>query len=404
MVNKVSCIYCGKPVGKVKDGEHVIPKALGGALTIKNVCLQCNNSFSDIDRELCCRSPLSLVASQVIDDANIWQSWDLDISSNNLLLEARPVWDRTKLAYKHFLQYPQIIFEPNGPQICGDLNELHEFGFEDFQRVITKTMLKCFQRYKNREKGFIHFEHIEPNKNISHIYRYPPRIFWRHSIYDIAKRLREHNYSSFILRSLSNSDRRYALNAMNNWNYTSCFSKTEIRKGSSVPPIRFYHDPGKVVRALAKIALNIMAAHWPNIPVNHRSFRNVIKIIFDDNLVNDNMLQANGFIYPSDIETIKCSEGGHSFRLMHSDGWWKVFSSFFGGKVGTFISFPGPNNEKWCCANVVAPLFSKEWKVKTSFLIQPLPCHVDWTNILKRIPSLDILNTGSEIHISPPKL
>ena len=59
MTNRKPCVYCGGEVRGVSKGEHVIPKALGAALTMNTVCKDCNNAFSDIDKELCSRSLLS---------------------------------------------------------------------------------------------------------------------------------------------------------------------------------------------------------------------------------------------------------------------------------------------------------------------------------------------------------
>ena len=86
-----SCIYCRGDVVRVRKGEHIVPEAVSGALTVKTVCGNCNNRFSQIDTELCSRSPLSIVASQQID-AHLWQVWDVDHSAAHLLLEARPDW------------------------------------------------------------------------------------------------------------------------------------------------------------------------------------------------------------------------------------------------------------------------------------------------------------------------
>ncbi|EKO32018.1 HNH endonuclease [Leptospira santarosai] len=49
-----NCIYCQLAIrDENKSIEHVIPQALGGVLTIKNVCKKCNNSFgSDLDKHL----------------------------------------------------------------------------------------------------------------------------------------------------------------------------------------------------------------------------------------------------------------------------------------------------------------------------------------------------------------
>src|SRR6266699_3455885 len=90
-----TCMYCGGPVienhGK---GEHIVQKAIGGARTLKDrVCTRCNNNeLSEVDRELCSRSFLSVVASQEID-GHLALIWDVDHTSRNLLVEARPVWE-----------------------------------------------------------------------------------------------------------------------------------------------------------------------------------------------------------------------------------------------------------------------------------------------------------------------
>ena len=53
--SSIKCIYCLGPVGKVKKGEHIIPHAIGGTLSLRTVCRKCNGSFSEMDRELCSR-------------------------------------------------------------------------------------------------------------------------------------------------------------------------------------------------------------------------------------------------------------------------------------------------------------------------------------------------------------
>ena len=111
-----TCIYCGGEALKVRKGEHIIPKAIGGRRTIsdfckgRTVCNPCNNGpLSELDDELCRRSPLSVIASQEIG-SHIWQVWDVDNQADNLLLEARPDWCAQSLA-----QYPQIVFERSSP-------------------------------------------------------------------------------------------------------------------------------------------------------------------------------------------------------------------------------------------------------------------------------------------------
>jgi len=133
------CIYCGGIVSKERRGEHLVPEAIGGEVTLKeiagkSVCSRCNNGIlSVLDAELCRRSFLSIVASQELA-ACLWQVWDVDHASRDLLIEARPEWLEGKL--KSLLSYPQMIFEPAGPQIRGDVTECQ------FQDQITKIGIR----------------------------------------------------------------------------------------------------------------------------------------------------------------------------------------------------------------------------------------------------------------------
>src|SRR5258708_1436085 len=116
-----TCIYCGEPVAKNHGkGEHIIQKAIWGAKTLRNrVCTRCNNNdLSEVDRELCSLSFLSVVASQEID-GHLALVWDVDHTSKNLLIEARPVWE-LDYVLKHLIAYPQITFEHHGPDYRGD--------------------------------------------------------------------------------------------------------------------------------------------------------------------------------------------------------------------------------------------------------------------------------------------
>src|SRR5262245_28678473 len=155
--NDSPCIYCGLPTKRVRKGkgEHILPKAIGGALYISDksdrvVCEKCNNGvLSQLDRELCGRSYLSVVASQEIS-ADLWHVWDVDHTSRNLLVEAKPCWDAGEL--KHLVVYPQMIFEENGPELRGDAEEFERFGREDCRKVFVKAVRGAFQRYHAGEK------------------------------------------------------------------------------------------------------------------------------------------------------------------------------------------------------------------------------------------------------------
>src|SRR5262245_9241439 len=67
---KRPCLYCGEPTGRGRKGEHIVPEAIGGALTLNDVstravCPKCNSGvLAQLDRELCSRSFLSAIASK----------------------------------------------------------------------------------------------------------------------------------------------------------------------------------------------------------------------------------------------------------------------------------------------------------------------------------------------------
>lgn len=389
------CIYCGGPVGRVKKGEHIIPEAIGGARTIKTVCGDCNNGFSRIDAEVCSRSPLSVIASQEIG-AHIWQVWDVDHAARNLLLEARPDWSAQSLT-----QYPQMVFEQSGPQIRGDYLEMLHFGREDSERVFVKSMLRAFRRHEAGEQRWLHAEHIETNPALATGYRFPPRIFFRHSIDEPANRLLSKKRASFVLRYLTPADRRFALNVLDNWNPTGRFRAFGVGIGSHLPALRCFYDAASALRGLLKIAINVLAAYCPNTPVNKDAFPDVVKVVKGEAPVTEVLLLANGFAWACDIQPIKADDRGHSFRLLHTDGQWSVYASFFGGRVGSFVRFAGPNHEPWRCASIVAPLHSQDWVAVTSALVQPLTARIEWQDPAKIMPSVEICNVQTGLKVTP---
>jgi hypothetical protein len=105
--SRISFLCVQRPV---RRGEHIVPEAIGGRWTIhqvcgsKKVCKTCNNGvLSDLDKELCSKSPISVIAADEIGGF-IAQTWDVDEAAGNLLMEARP-----DLKRKSMTLYPQMI-------------------------------------------------------------------------------------------------------------------------------------------------------------------------------------------------------------------------------------------------------------------------------------------------------
>lgn len=397
---KRHCIYCGEPTRRGRKGEHIVPEAIGGALTLNDVpnravCPKCNSGvLSQLDKELCSRSYLSVIASREMG-AHLWQAWDVDHESNNLLVEARPAWAADESLHS-LVCYPQITFERSGPEVRGDFEEFRQFGQVDARKVLFQAVRHCFGRYRSGEKGAIHFERVRSGV-IHEDYRLAPRIFTPHSIEHVARNVRK---QSFVLRFVSEDDKHFALESLPNLNDGSQLKKWAHKPGSRYPTICFFFDMGDTMRALMKLGLNLIAAHCPNTPVNHESFAGAMRVIRGEaGQISLRVMMSNGFVHAEDVQAIKAAGNAHSFRLVHMDGKWHVFSSFFGGQVGSYVRVPGPNHEVWRCADIVAPLGSKVWRVRTSSILPYMKVRVEWNDGRVVTPSFKLQNTVSSVSV-----
>lgn len=378
------CIYCGARLRRVRRGEHVVPEAIGGTLTIKHVCSECNNGvLSDLDRELCSRSPLSVIAAQEMD-AHIWQTWDVDHAARNLLLEAKPDFDQ-----KSMTLFPQIVFEPRGPQIRGDYEEMRRFGADDFRKVFVKFVLQAFRAHEAGEKRRLILESMGLNTELLQQYRYPPRVFARRPIREFRKGM------AFILRYQNDADRRFAMAGLEGWQPDTDWRGYEVGLGSRLPSVRCFWDAKKTLRGLAKIGVNLLAKYCVKTSVDRTSFLDVVRAIRGEVELNPTLFRSNGFVWPSDLDAIRFVDG-HSFRLLYDRGRWRVFSSFFGGRICSVTMFSGPNQEGWNCLDVCAPLRSRSWTTEVHNVLLPLRTHVEWEDFARIIPSAEIINVRSE--------
>jgi hypothetical protein len=321
---------------KVRRGEHIVPEAIGGALTIsdvckeKKVCQRCNTGIlSELDNELCRQSFLSIVAATELNTL-VGQCWDVDHSANNLLLEAAPDFQGETLAL-----YPQMIFETAGTQLRADGEAVERFGPERFYKVFVRHMREAFQEFKANIDGRIHLKRVSLNSILQGQYRYPPRIFARRPIEQFRKGM------SFELRFLDAAGRRWALSCLENWN-PAAKVRWSRALGSRMPSLNLTANLGKVVRALAKMGINLLAAYCSHTPVNRDGFREVIRVIMDEEPFPPQLFQANGFVVADDLRPIQVPSA-HSFRLQYDGQFWHIFSSFFGGRIGAVVRIPGPN-------------------------------------------------------------
>ena len=393
------CLYCGQPTKRGKRGEHIVPAALGGCLTLNDrptgrvVCANCNSGvLSRLDKELCSRSFLSFVASQQID-GHVWQVWDVDHADGHLLVEARPAWAEDEVM-NSLVCYPQITFERSGPHVRGDAEEFERFGREDATKVLFKAVRECFGRWCKTDSG-LYFERIQSGV-IQDGYRFAPRVFTRHTIAEIARNVRNH---SFILRYTTEADKNFALNSMSKIGDDPKLNTWSQQRGSYCPTISCYFDVAETLRALMKIGLNLIAAYCTQTPIDHETFAGAVRIIRGEMQMRPVAFQFNGFVHADDIQCIKAGDSEHSFRLMHLNGDWHVYSSFFGGRVGTFVRVPGPNREDWNCADIVAPIGSKDWMFSPSPILRNMRVRVAWNGAQALTPSVKLQRSVSAMRV-----
>ena len=379
------CLYCGKPTGKVRKGDHLIPAAIGGTRATRDVCNKCNNELSDIDRELCSRSPLSLVASHVID-GHIASAWDVDAFDHNLLQEGKP--DFAKGGFRIF---PQLIVSSNFDSLRGDWYELREFGTEKFNLLFRRRLRKAFWEHEHGNKNAIRFSKVPFNADLLTRYTYLPRFFVRGTVEEAC------SSKTIELGYTSQATKRMALARVENGLTSSGKTELSIRNASALPAFRCICDGSKVWRGLAKIAVNLLHDHCERTEVNLTTFPHVIAEIRGKLKFEPLRIQQSGFIRHSDVATFAESDGSHAVRFIWERGrWWAAFA-FFGGRIGAMVNFPGPNQESWSVLYVKAPLYSNDWTNLKSSIPVFARYHVEWSDLNRMISTGGFINIKSEV-------
>jgi len=381
------CIYCGKTVrpSRKGKGEHVVPSALGGAATISSVCVECNNGvLSDLDRELVAKSPVAFIAAQELGN-RIEYAWDVDHAQQHLLLEGHP-----NDSFDAMVLWPQIIFHRNGPLFYCDSEDFKELGTSECQKRFLAHLNAAFRSVWNvAKKKRIFFEKTAVESS----YSFPPRIFAAHSIMDFNGRI------TFQCRYLNATDRKRALGMRDLLTSDRRFRKFGWQRGSQYPAFAMHFDPMKILRALTKTGINLVAWIAKRTEVNRQTFEAAVKFVRGERSGNPSLLRDSGFVYAADLALLECPPGAHKFRLIHDSGKWTLFCAFFSGRVGAVMDFPGPSDEPWRTIDILTPLKSKEWVVAPSSLLRPIIRRVEWKDFGKIIPSIPFCRSQTELSV-----
>jgi hypothetical protein len=381
------CIYCGEEIRKVNRGEHIVPQAIGGKVYIsdvcgvKKVCSTCNNeSLAVIDDELCKQSFVAAVAV-VAMNKQIGQTWDIDHEAAGLLVEAG--YDHARSTMIH---HPQIIFDGEEVQIRADYDDMQAYGQKRFKTDLITYLLEAHRDFKSGTKNRIVFKPVAPNEQLFKFLRLPPRLFSaKRSVAEIKPGM------TFELRYVDAADREKALRRIETLTPDMEFPREAVRLTATLGQMRIRFDQGKVLRALAKIGLNLLAAFCPHTPIDRDHVPDVFDVILGDKIVDDRLKVANGFVHAENLEPIRVADA-HSFLLQHTGRRWDILCSLFGGRIGTFVNIPGPNREPWVSARVVLPLTGEFTIEQQSNVYRHVPYTIEWRDIHKIAPTLGVVN------------
>lgn len=363
-----TCIYCGNSDGLTY--EHIIPAAIGGRAKIKGVCRKCNNGLlSSLDKELCSRSALSIIAAQELKDKKISQLWGTDAENEGLLVEGGydPEIDGLRIL-------PQLIFDSDvfrGTHIRGDPEEIDAFGVNNFQGLFFRQIINAFREYNfEGKKRKLILEKVN-STFFSENQRFPARIFTQCSINELEKG------STPILRYLTDDDLKRAFNILANWSVEKRFKKFRLQPTTGSAGFLVIFDQMAVSRALIKIAINLLAYSLNKTSVDRRYFLDAAKVVTSEVRGGPFVTRNNGFVVPHKLESI-AKVDAHVFWLVHRDGWWRGYFSFFGGRICAKCQFPGPNWDDRDAIEIVSPISQGDLTVNHRLIVPELSASVEW--------------------------
>jgi len=377
----VTCIYCGEKVTGVGKGEHVIPKALGCVPTLKNVCTSCNNSMSDIDKELTWESPVRMVAWDVLQ-SGVHDTLDYD-ASTDLALQARIL-----PGYASPALWPQVVLEPNGKIFLrADAQEMRAVGPEQYLRRFHGHLMRARNTLRDgsRRPRWIWKRMVRPPKKG----RFPPRVFTRHTYAEFSDRMH------FECRYLDSLDRNRLLSFLDRWRPLDGKIVYGETVGVADPEDFLSYRPRFVLRALVKIGVNLLAYVCERTVVGKEAFPEATACARYDQ--GGPTVNQAGFVANESIHGLDCPPNAHRFALTYDQRSWFVLCAFFGGRIGAFVRFPGPNRELGRRVDIVAPLHSPDWEITTGKLFLPVRVCIEWADLSRIVPSLRIRNPQAQI-------
>jgi hypothetical protein len=388
------CMYCGNSVGHVGEGERVVPDAIGGSksVALKSVCAKCNNGvLSDLDRELCSKSPLSLLAAKELGKPPEYL-WDVEPTEGNLLLEARPSNE-----FRGVVLWPQIVFVSDRPRLYGDAEEIDTVGADRFRSVLVSNVLDAIAPTKPGKRGRrLRFECVG---GIGPQYAYPPRIYARREVAQFDRKM--HLTCRYARPADPRSFRRRVVRELLRCRAFRHSGEWSVQRGGHWPIVHTSCEQVKIVRALTKLALNLLSCVCEKTEVSLASFPDAIGLVRGYTKFPIPMLHHCGFAYAEDACTLECTPKAHSFRLLYDADvrLWNLYCAFFSGQMGAKVVLPGPNRENWLTCDISAPLRSDDWRVERSRIYRPTRMRVDWEDLQRTMVGISFINAKTNLRI-----
>ena len=297
---------------------------------------------------------------------------------------------------RSFVCYPQIIFDRNGPHFRSDAKEVMDFGFQDFQRIITAAAHRCFQEYCGGRERKIHFEKI-PTSLIGDDNRFPPRLFFRKTIKEIAHK----RFKSCVIRFCHEDDKRIVFRELERLDSKSYAKPNwEITPSSRLPRFAIAFDIGDALRCMIKTGLNLIAYTCNLTDIRAQEFAWARRIITGVLPIDRKLIERNGFLRPESVSFLNPAPRTHKFRLSFWDGRWRVYSAYFGGDIGSFVEFPGISNEPWRTVDCEFSLDSDHVAVEKYSISFPENSQpIEWTNSRLICPSVELISFASKFEV-----
>lgn len=394
---EITCIYCGQV--KSSSKEHVLQRGLGGVDCLESVCECCNRKLRDIDATLTDKSPLSILARRELLKSGP-MVWDVFEFRNYLLVEGLLTPGSDSVTAR-----PQIIFDGEETLFFGDAEDIAYLGSEASERLFYLRLKQAYVHYLDHGPDARRKDHKDQDmlklrqiKMLRPPYRLPPRICAMHQF------LKFNGPVVFELRYADPADIDRAISALSALEWDKRSTTHRVVQGSHNPELHLSYSITGSIRALTKVAFNLVAFFCKSTAASVRTFPDVVHWIIEArNVHNFADRDANGFVSPTDLVDLSCPLRCHKFRLTHDhvNNIWKFYAALFGGKAAASLTFPGPNRESWATMDVVAP-YNKKFQ-KPEFSEWHLPITTTVIREMKDvIPSIPWTKTESKFRIEPP--